>query len=286
MSSSLEIVTRVPCASLRPFVMQYSYRKAKIPAGTLLEKAMPLWCQSTIDFYLGGQIQSVDFSSGREFSFSPCMVRGLRTSKKSFIRVTGDFTTFILRLTPAGLYGLLGIPANQFKDQLIDCTLLRAALFAEITERLMGCNDIDSCVAVVEPYLMKMAYNATGSTLISTPVDHMAMLISANRIPPAIKGLQEKVCLSHRQLERNFTKEVGITPKYYSRMIRFTNMLYYKMQYPGIKWPAVSYEFNYTDQTHLIRDFQHFLGITPNEFAPDNFACLEYVPPSLKWQSY
>jgi AraC-like DNA-binding protein len=206
-------------------------------------------------------------------------------STKPFIsayRHAGNFTAFILRLTPAGLYGLLGIPANEFKDQLIDCTLIRASLFAEITERLMGCNDIDSCVAVVEPYLMKMA----GTTLISAPVDHMAMLISANRVPPAIKGLQEKVCLSHRQLERNFTKEVGITPKYYSRMIRFTNMLYYKMQYPAIKWPAVSYEFNYTDQTHLIRDFQHFLGITPNEFVPDNFACLEHLPPSLKWLSY
>jgi len=51
--------------------MQCLYRRVKVLSGISLVKAMLLCCQSVFDFYLGGNIKSIDFSSGKEMLFYP-----------------------------------------------------------------------------------------------------------------------------------------------------------------------------------------------------------------------
>jgi AraC-like DNA-binding protein len=81
-----------------------------------------------------------------------------------------------------------------------------------------------------------------------------------------------KVSLSDRQLERNFSKEIGTTPKLYSNMVRFENLLRYRIDFPDKSWTEIAYEFNYYDQMHLIKAFKRFLDITPSDFRAGNFA--------------
>ncbi|GAA0564810.1 helix-turn-helix domain-containing protein [Chitinophaga japonensis] len=281
MFSPWTITKRLPARPLRPFIMEYSFRNVKVPAGHTHIQHMPVWCQSTLDFFLGERITTINCASALEVPFARSVIRGLRTHQKHYIRVQGDFTVFVVKLTPGGLHGLLGIPAHLFCDEVVDGTLVHRALFAEITEQLLPCTDIDSCVAIAEPYLLKLAQKNAYSMHAYGAVDLMTRLINTGKVPGPIAQLQQKVCLSQRQLERNFMKEVGTSPKHYSRMVRFTNMLYYKMRHKGITWPALAYEFGYTDQMHLTRDFRYFLGDSPGRFRAENYACFEETPPKF-----
>ncbi|MRG45798.1 helix-turn-helix domain-containing protein [Chitinophaga sp. SYP-B3965] len=263
MSSS--VAKRTPAEALRPFITEYVFRTVKVP----VVKAMPLRYLSSIDFFLGADFETTDHRTGELLPFSRCSIRGPRTFRKSAIRIEKDFVSFVIRFKPTGLYGLLGISAHLFRDEAIDGALVLPALFPEITERLMACKDIDSCIAVVEPYLLVLAKKASYT---SVGVDQMVKLVMASSAKTSINALQQKVCLSQRQLERNFVKEIGTTPKLYSRMVRFSNMLQHKMHHTDTKWSGLAYEFDYADQMHLIKDFQHFLGVSPGDFVAEDFA--------------
>lgn len=278
MSSHWENIKRAPAALLRPYITEYSFRRVRVLTGQTLTQTMPVWCQTTIDFFFGENIITVDDETGKIIPFAKCLFRGIRTHTKNHLEIKGDFTVFLIRFTPVGFYRLLGVPAYLFTDQVIDGTLIDKQLFLEITERLSPCTNIESCVVVVEPYLLNLAYRAERNIRASEPVGKMIQFMSASKVPDSVSFLQNKVGLSQRQLERNFIKEIGTTPKHYSRMLRFTNMLYKKMQDSNSKWSSIAYDFNYTDQMHLIHDFKCFLGVTPTRFDTENYAGFEDTP--------
>lgn len=259
------VAKKAPAEALSPFITEYVFRTVKVPVA----KAMPLRYISSIDFFLGDDFETTDYRTGELIPFSRCAIRGPRTFRKNAIRIEKDFVSFVIRFKPTGLYGLLGISAHLFRDEAIDGALVMPSLFPELTERLMACKDIDSCIAVAEPYLLALAKK---TSYMSVGVEQMVKLVISSPAKVSINALQQNVCLSQRQLERNFVKEIGTTPKLYSRMVRFSNMIRYKMDHADTKWSGLAYEFDYVDQMHLIKDFQHFLGVTPGEFVPEDFA--------------
>jgi AraC-like DNA-binding protein len=67
--------------------------------------------------------------------------------------------------------------------------------------------------------------------------------------------------MSKTSLERHFLEKIGLTPKMYSRIIRF-NKVYQTLQSGDYdKWQDVVYQYNFYDQAHFIKDFKTFLII-------------------------
>ncbi|ETZ20300.1 helix-turn-helix domain-containing protein [Pedobacter sp. V48] len=256
-----------PTEALQAFVSEYVFRILTVPKGHHVVKAMPLRVMGSIDFFLGDSFETINCNSNQTEPFARCTIRGPRTHKKYTISINGHFISFTIKFKPAGLYRLLGIPASLFCNQAVDGQLLFANMFKEITERLMSCNTINECVEIVEPYLLQMALKHA-KIYPSKAVNQMTNLILTSK---ALVFLP-KVSLSDRQLERNFAKEIGTTPKLYSNMVRFENLLRYRIDFPDKSWTEIAYEFNYYDQMHLIKAFKRFLDITPSDFRPGNFA--------------
>jgi len=73
--------------------------------------------------------------------------------------------------------------------------------------------------------------------------------------------------LSVRQLQRQFDKTTGVSPKTLGRIIRFEAIRYRLMADANANLTDLAYEFGYTDQAHFIRDFKTFTGRTPGEYA-------------------
>jgi len=262
-----------PCAELSPFISEYIFRKLHITAGHPITRIMPMRLVSSIDFFLGEPYQTVDIPSGNTIPFKKCTIRGPRTYSKNLIKISaGNFISFSIRFKPTGLYGLLGVPVHEFRDEATDALAVQCEVFSEITERLLGCMSIEDCVAVTETSLIDIKDKTSPKISPSPAVRELASLIKKTIVPPGIAELEQHIYLSPRQLERNFVREVGIPPKLYSRMVRFANVLNFRRKQSGQKWAALAYEFEYADQMHLIRDFQTFLGLNPTDFYPENFA--------------
>jgi AraC-like DNA-binding protein len=74
------------------------------------------------------------------------------------------------------------------------------------------------------------------------------------------------VGLSHRQLERLFKMQVGLSPKQLCRSLRFKSVFQQLALSPISTWAATAQSCGYYDQPHMIRDFKHFTGHSPASF--------------------
>ena len=76
--------------------------------------------------------------------------------------------------------------------------------------------------------------------------------------------LVSQSCLGIRQLERQSLERIGLPPKFFARLIRFSEAYKFKERNPQKTWTEISHRFGYFDQMHLIRDFRQFTGMNPS----------------------
>jgi transcriptional regulator GlxA family with amidase domain len=84
-----------------------------------------------------------------------------------------------------------------------------------------------------------------------------------------IKDLQKHCKMSERTLERSFKEQLGVSPKEYARLIRFKSTLQHLLAHPDTNLAALAYNFGYADQSHLNKDFQHFVAANPEKVLED-----------------
>ena len=80
-----------------------------------------------------------------------------------------------------------------------------------------------------------------------------------------ISAMAREHALSTRQFERKFKEVAGLSPKLYSRIIRFQAATKHKLN-GRCDLTEVAYACGYYDQSHFINDFREFSGYTPKEF--------------------
>lgn len=69
--------------------------------------------------------------------------------------------------------------------------------------------------------------------------------------------------LSPRHFRRRCLEETGLTPKLLCRVLRFRYVSRIARAFARPNWSAIALQGNYFDQSHFIRDFHHFTGLSP-----------------------
>jgi AraC-like DNA-binding protein len=59
---------------------------------------------------------------------------------------------------------------------------------------------------------------------------------------------------------------MGVSPKVYSRIIRFDQAVKIKNAYPEQDWLSIGLQSGYYDYQHMVKDFKEFTGLTPIQF--------------------
>jgi AraC-like DNA-binding protein len=83
-----------------------------------------------------------------------------------------------------------------------------------------------------------------------------------NPMPSA--ALAKQLHISIRELERRFREYVGLSPKQLARIFRFQEVL--QKKYIASSLTEVAHSSGYYDQSHFIRDFKAFSGLSPAGF--------------------
>src|SRR5262249_59691377 len=78
-----------------------------------------------------------------------------------------------------------------------------------------------------------------------------------------VGALAESAAWSPRQLEREFRRRVGLSPKALSRIARFQNLLRLALRHPTRNWAELAADAGYADQAHMTREFRALSGATP-----------------------
>jgi len=82
-----------------------------------------------------------------------------------------------------------------------------------------------------------------------------------------IADIAAELGVSHGHLDRQFTAQVGLSPRTLSRILRMRQLLESIDVHGAVGWADKAAELGWSDQAHLIRDFKRHIGVTPSEYV-------------------
>ncbi len=172
----------------------------------------------------------------------------------------GAFSHFGVSFYPHALTAFFTIEASELINQMPDIQLLCGS---EIHHQLEQASTHLQRVQLLSKYLYDKLYISRTNDLL---INH---LIQCHDITDQtyLHLLHKKYNLSERQLQRRFKAQVGIPPKKLQRLLRFERSLQLLAQTEYSQLTSLAYELNYTDQSHFIKDFQAFSGMSPYAFV-------------------
>ena len=199
-------------------------------------------------------------TQNKKVNLSSSIITG-RQVNRIHLKMMHHNLTIKVGFQPGGLYRLMGVPLNEFSmDESFDSTYMLDKEIAFITEQLREATAYDQMVSIIESFLLKKLQHLRSKL----PIDSVLPLIIKKGGLVNVDDIAQQSCVSVRQLERQFQQRIGISPKFFVRLTRFSKAWVMKENNPHLKWTTIAYECGYFDQMHLIRDFKEFAGVTPS----------------------
>lgn len=175
-----------------------------------------------------------------------------------------DHLVIKIGFQPGGLYRLLGIPMEEMLSyKEFDGEDIFGAEINDTIDALANAAGHAEIKGIVEGFLIRQASKLKKLA----PIDFLLREVLKYSGLAKIDHLAKQACMSNRQFERVFKERIGLSPKFYSRLVRFTKAWLMKEKNPTITWTEIAYCCGYFDQMHLIRDFQTFTGTNPQTIA-------------------
>jgi len=250
-----------PHPALKNFVNHIMIHQVKFEATESTPTlSIPPLPEHGLFFYVRDRTEVENMSTQKKETQPSCIIVGPNIYRHH-IMPGRDHLMIKVEFQPGGLYRLLGIPMHELlcKDSFEGLQLLGSEI-NQVTDRIAEALSFDEMKLIVERYLL----SHIGKLKPSLPIDHVLPLLIKERGLLKIDQLASHACLSIRQFERVFQQRIGLSPKHYSRLVRFSQAWIMKEQQPTISWIKIAHECGYFDQMHLIRDFQEFAGANPS----------------------
>ena len=209
-------------------------------------------------FHVHDPFSQIDGRSTR--SQPPVMVVGVWTRPIAIV-APRTFDTVGIRIRPGGASAFWAEPAALFAETVTDARAVWGPELSALRDRIGETVDDHRRIAMLSAFLIRRLRRR--DLAIARSIDR----IVAARGQDSIDAVARDAGIGHRRLERAFRTHVGVSPKMFSRIVRFQHVLRHSRPDTAGAWADVAARCGYTDQSHLIRDFQQFTGTTPHELA-------------------
>jgi AraC-like DNA-binding protein len=172
------------------------------------------------------------------------------------------FGIFGVYFYPYAMPLLFKVSAAELTNQMIDIKTLFGNTGSELEEKIMQAASTKDRVQILINFLEpRLAPLAPSKRSIFNAVNH----IVASDGNVRINELADAYALSERQFERKFKSCAGLSPKLFSRIVRFhSTMQHYGAQDKSLT--QIAHDCGYYDQSHFIHEFKQFSGHHPKEY--------------------
>ena len=268
----LQSLNFAPSTDLAPFVRQHFVFRAPLPADfELIDRLLSE--TAMIRVLLGGD-WSAEFEPGVWRSEGPVILFGAN-SRYFRVRVRGPFTVVGVSIRPSGWSGLFGQKAHAFTDRMCPLSDAWGSVADDLHTQIRGAGDDDAAVVAAIERVLRVRRDTLGNGTVNAGMaafEEIARHDSTMRVADAATSLG----LSGRALERHCCATFGLTPKAILRRSRFIEMATLLRGYsdPNDEERAA---LRFSDQSHLNREFRHFIGLTPGMFEREATPLLDAV---------
>ncbi len=169
-----------------------------------------------------------------------------------------------IQFNPFGMYYFKGIPMGELHNTISSCDLFfKASDFESFRDQLLSQPDLESTFEAAENFILSRIALHQIDKRLPTAVS----LLKNNQLN--MDELSDILCLSNRGFRKLFIQQVGLSPNYYKKIMRFNKAALDMMNSAAPSLTRIALENDYYDQSHFIKDFKQFAGITPTQFLRD-----------------
>lgn len=180
---------------------------------------------------------------------------------------------FGVRFHPFGLYPLIRQSLADLTDRIESIDSVFNRYGNDLEDAITGAESTKDRISVFEKFFCpSVEFRTSGENFIRFACSTISE--SGGMLP--IGDLTRRLGTNSKQLERQFNKEIGLSPKSFSRITRLQSILQ-NLNKPAVSnWADLSYQFGYFDQAHFIKDFKEFTGNSPNEYMKQQKQLTEF----------
>jgi len=166
---------------------------------------------------------------------------------------------FGVQLQPLMVKKILGVPAGEFTDKVVDLTLLHAG-FRSLWQQLAEQNTFDERVSVfcgwIEKSIPGLQPQENGVNTFLYGIDQHDL---------SVKDLAYSLCYSPRQLSRKMAEATGMNTEeilLYKKYLHAVHLIHHT----GLSLTKIAYQSDFCDQSHFIKSFKAYTNMTPGEY--------------------
>ena len=179
------------------------------------------------------------------------------------LSVRGPFKMIMFQLYPFAVRLLLGINPKELNDECYDLLKLDNINTKHTIDKLIRMSKTSLQVDVITSFLHELVKNSSANA--DYRIKLAVNLIISSKGNITIKKVRENLYIAERTFERHFTKEIGVTPKQFAKIIQFNFSIDQLSEKDYVSLTEISYKSGFSDQSHFIRTFKRFVGKTPKE---------------------
>ena len=247
-----------PRPELTTYVRAFAQRRIDQAQPAGLVEPVPACLEQILNFEFGVR-PIAELGDASRFTIHRLSVVGASAYRPFNLHLPVGTESFAIFLQPLALWQLFRLPLGSFVNHDYDGYAVLGEEGHQLWHRMAETPYFGERVSLAESYLLRKALNAQRNTSVMNAAVYMFRARGARRL----EDIASHLSLGLRQFERNFLREVGLSPKLYSRVARFQAVLDTRIRRQDTRWASLANDFGYHDQMHMIKDFQKLSGMSP-----------------------
>jgi AraC-like DNA-binding protein len=251
-----------PAPALKHLIRHY-YQVTDSLLGRVSLQPVPARSPQILEFMFGTHYQVRRRGCDATENVRAVALVGSRTSPSAELILSGNVDAFTIVFLPGAFSMLFGVPAVELTNGDFNGQEVLGHRINELYARLGEVSAYQHRVHVADSFLTAIRPTTeSASTIVRT-----ARAMIRNNGSVRISEIALRTGLGLRQFERRFTREIGISPKLYARILRFEAALQRRAVSPTTPWTDIAHDLGYHDQMHMVHDFTRLSGDSPDAIA-------------------
>jgi len=188
-----------------------------------------------------------------------------QTVKPIVLQAPKNCILISVALYPHVLQSLFGFNASEITDGFVDLLELPGKPRMETIARLWDTDDPQQQLQLIFHFLEALIERNTAVP--DKGIQYAVSRIWLGKEPGGFKNLHRELNVSERTFERKFEQQVGLSPRLLANIAQFQASLRQLKTGKYQRLSDIAYENGYSDQSHFIRAFKRFTGVSPLQFA-------------------
>lgn len=197
------------------------------------------------------------------FKKSDCWVSGQQTGP-TVTTIAGQHECMGVVFTPLGWNAFSSLEAGELINISVDLADVLGKGIGPLRNELAEIKFPEAKIYRLQQFLFKKLSTTTQLSTIQQAL-HLVDICGRER-KVTVTGLCGQLKISRKSLHKHFQKYVGLPPSAYIQQRIFNTIIKEMNRNPEKRLIEVGYDYDFFDQSHFIKQFQLYAGITPGEY--------------------